>query len=44
MAIGRPDKGASVLSLATTTAAATAIYANVDDHLSNWVENPSQYK
>ena len=37
---GRPDKGASVVSLATATA---AIFANADDHLSNWVENPSQY-
>ena len=38
--IGRPDKGASVVSLATTAA---AIFANADDHLSIWVENPSQY-
>ena len=42
MAIGRSYKGASVLSLATT-AAATAVFANADDHLSNWAENPSQY-
>ena len=41
---GRPDKGASVVSLATaTTATAAAIFANADDHLSIWVENPSQY-
>ena len=40
--IGRPDKGASVVSLATTAAAA-AIFANADDYLSIWVENPSQY-
>ena len=38
MAIGRSYKGASVLSLATT-----AVFANADDHLSNWAENPSQY-
>ena len=35
-----PDKGASVVSLATTTA---AIFVNADDHLSNWEENSSQY-
>ena len=40
--IGRPDKGASVVSLATAATAA-AIFANADDHLSIWVENPSQY-
>ena len=39
--IGRPDKGASVVSLATTAAA--AIFANADDHLSNWGEILSQY-
>ena len=40
--IGRPDKGASVVSLATAATAA-AIIANADDHLSIWVENPSLY-
>ena len=40
--IGRPDKGASVVSLATTATAA-AIIANADENLSIWVENPSQY-
>ena len=40
-----PDKGSSVVSLATaTTATAAAIFANADDQLSIWVENPSQYK
>ena len=40
--IGRLDKGASVVSLATATTAA-AIFANAEDQLSNCVENPSQY-
>ena len=41
---GRPDKGASVVSLATTAATTdAAIFANADDYLSIWVENPSQY-
>ena len=34
--------GASVVSLDTTTTAANAIFANADDHLSNWAENLSQ--
>ena len=38
--IGCPDKGTSVNSLATATA---AIFPNADDHLSNCVKNPSQY-
>ena len=41
--IGCPDKGASVVSLATAATTAVAIFANADDHLSIWVENPSQY-
>ena len=45
--IGCPDKGTSVISLATaTTAAATttaAMFPNADDHLSNCVKHPSQY-
>ena len=40
--IGRPDKGTSVISL-TTTATATAMFPNADDHLRNCVRNPSQY-
>ena len=40
--IGHPvlDKGTSVVTLTT---AATAMFPNADDHLRNWVENPSQY-
>ena len=41
--IGRPGltKGTSVITL---TAATTAeMFPNADDHLGNWVENPSQY-
>ena len=41
--IGRPDKGASVVSLATASTTATAIFAYADDYLSNWVENQSQF-
>ena len=40
------DKGTSVITLATATATATAtaeMFPNADDHLGNWVENPSQY-
>ena len=39
--IGHPDKGTSVISLTTT--AATAMFPNADDHVSNCVRNPSQY-
>ena len=41
--IGRPvfDKGTSVVTLTTATTA--AMFPNADDHLGNWVENPSQY-
>lgn len=38
--IGCPDKSASVVSLSTAVTATTAIFANTDDHLSNWVEYP----
>ena len=38
--IGCPDKGTSVNSLATSTA---AMFPNADDHLSNCVKNLSQY-
>ena len=44
--IGRPvfDKGTSVITLTTAAAAAAAaMFPNADDHLRNWVENPSQY-
>ena len=34
------DKGTSVVTLTT---AAAAMFPNADDHLRNWVENPSQY-
>ena len=42
------DKGTSVITFtaATTTTATTttaAMFPNADDHLGNWVENPSQY-
>ena len=36
-------KGTSVISLTTTAAAATTMFPNADDHLSNCVRNPSQY-
>ena len=44
--IGRPvlDKGTSVVTLTTATTATTAaMFPSADDHLGNWVENPSQY-
>ena len=42
--IGRPvlDKGTSVITFTATTTTA-AMFPNADDHLGNWVENPSQY-
>ena len=39
--VGRPvlDKGTSVITFTATTTA--AMFPNADDHLGNWVENPS---
>ena len=35
------DKGTSVITFTAATTA--AMFPNADDHLGNWVENPSQY-
>ena len=42
--IGCPDKGTSVISLATAATTTTAaMFTNADDNLSNCVQNSSQY-